>query len=170
MFYKGQYVSCKNKGVCTVEDMTKLDISGVDKEKEYYILKPYYSPASTVYIPAESAESSMRPILTETEAEELILYMPQIPMLAVQNERFIEQDYKNAMKSNNCEEWVKLIKTIYDRKQKRLQAGKKETSLDGRYFKQAEEMLYGELAIALNMQKNEICAYLIKRLKGLQTV
>ena len=170
MFCKGQYVSCRNKGVCIVEDMTNLDISGVDKEKKYYILKPYYSPASTVYIPAESAEESMRPVLTLEEAEELILYMPKIPMLTVQNERFIEQDYKTAMKSNSCEEWVKLIKTIYDRKQKRFQAGKKETSLDGRYFKQVEEMLYGELAVALNMQKNEICAYLIKRLKELQTV
>jgi CarD family transcriptional regulator len=126
--------------------------------------------ASTVYIPAESAEGSMRPILTAEEAEELIVSMPAIPTLTIQNERFIEQDYKAAMKSNCCKEWVKVIKTIYERKQKRLLAGKKETSLDSRYFKQAEELLYGELAIALKMQRNEMCAYIIKRLQELQTV
>ena len=45
MFHIGQFVSCGNKGVCTVEKITTLDIAGVDKEKMYYILKPYYMPA-----------------------------------------------------------------------------------------------------------------------------
>ena len=170
MFYKGQYVSCSNKGVCTVEEMTTLNISGVDKEKKYYILKPCYMAASTVYIPVDSAAVSMRPILTAQEAEELIAAMPDIPLLIIENEKLIEQNYKAAMKSNKCEEWVRLAKTIYDRKQKRLLAGKKETSLDSRYYKQAEEMLYGELAIALQMSRGEMCEYITKRIQDVHTV
>ena len=52
MFSIGQYVVCGNKGVCTVEQITTLDISGVDKAKMYYILKPVYASTSTVYVPA----------------------------------------------------------------------------------------------------------------------
>ena len=36
MFGIGQCVICGNKGVCTVENITTLDISGVDKAKKYY--------------------------------------------------------------------------------------------------------------------------------------
>ena len=170
MFSIGQYVICGNKGVCTVEDITTLDISGVDKAKKYYILKPRYVTASTVYVPVDSAATSMRTILTKEEAESLINSIPKIPVLEIKNEKLVEQDYKTCMKSNCCEEWVKLIKTIYERRQKRLQAGRKETAIDGKYFKIAEENLYGELAVALNLERDEVCDYISAQLQGFSTV
>ena len=54
MFQKGEYVVSCSKGVCMVEDITTLNISGIDKEREYYILKPVYLSASTVYIPEDN--------------------------------------------------------------------------------------------------------------------
>lgn len=170
MFSIGQYVICGNKGVCTVEDITTLNISGVDKEKKYYILKPRYVTASTVYVPVDSAATSMRMVLTKEEAQSLINSIPEIPVLDIRNEKLVEQDYKTCMKSNRCDEWVKLIKTIYDRKQKRLQAGRKETAVDSKYFKIAEENLYGELAVALNMERGEVCDYITAQLQGFSTV
>ncbi len=170
MFSIGQYVICGNKGVCTVEDITTLDISGVDKKKKYYILKPRYVTASTVYVPVDSASTSMRMVLTREEAEKLIHSIPEIPMLEIKNEKLVEQDYKTCMKSNCCDEWVKLIKTIYERKQRRLQAGRKETAVDSKYFKIAEDNLYGELAVALDMERGEVCNYISGKLQGFQTV
>lgn len=170
MFSIGQYVSCGNKGVCTIENVTTLDISGVDKKKMYYILKPYYMAASTVYVPVDSSATSIRPILTREEAQELLEGVPDIPMLTIQNEKLIEQDYKAAMRTNRCEEWVSIIKTIYARKQKRLQAGRKETAVDGRFFKLAEDNLYGELAIALEMPRSQVCEYISEYLQGVQRV
>ena len=70
------------------------------------------------------------------------------------------------MRSNDSADWVRVIKTIYHRKQKRLLAGRKETAVDGRYFKLAEESLYGELAIALGMERNQVSAYISDRLQG----
>lgn len=170
MFRIGQYVSCGNKGVCTIEDVTTLDITGVDKEKMYYILKPCYMASSTVYVPVDSSVNSMRPVLTKEEAEKLIASMPDIPVLTIQNEKMVEQDYKASMKTNRCEEWVRIIKTIYDRKQKRLQMGRKETAVDGKYFKIAEDNLYGELAIALNIERKDVCGYIAEQLQGSQAV
>jgi len=170
MFSIGQYVSCGNKGVCTIENVTTLDISGVDKKKMYYILKPYYMAASTVYVPVDSSTTSIRPILTREEAQELLKEIQGIPMLTIQNEKLIEQDYKTAMKTNRPEEWVSIIKTIYARRQKRLQAGRKETAVDSRFFKLAEDNLYGELAIALEMPRSQVSESIYEYLQGLQRV
>ena len=170
MFGIGQCVVCGNKGVCTVENITTLDISGVDKAKKYYILKPKYVTASTVYVPVDSAAGSMRSVLTREEAEKLIQSIPQLPVLDIPNEKLAEQSYKACMKTNSCDELVKLIKTIYERKQKRLQAGRKETAVDSKYFKIAEENLYGELAVALEMERDEVCDYISAQLRGYSTV
>ncbi|MBD5528623.1 MAG: CarD family transcriptional regulator [Lachnospiraceae bacterium] len=163
MYSVGQYVVCGNKGVCTVEDITTLDISGVDKAKLYYILKPQYISASTVYVPVENA-ASLREVLTREQAEQLVSEIPDIPPLKIANEKMAEQEYRSSMRSNDSTEWIRVIKTIYGRRQKRLQAGRKETAVDGRYFKMAEDSLYGELAVALGVERSQVCAYIADKL------
>lgn len=164
MFGIGEYVVCGNKGVCIVEDVTTLDISGVDKEREYYILKPLYMAGSTVYVPVDSAEKSMRRVLKRDEAQKLIKEIPDIPLLVITNEKLSEQMYRECIRTNDCEELIKIIKTIYLRKQKRMQAGRKVTAVDAKYFHLAEDNLYGELAVALEMPKDEVEGYITKEM------
>ena len=169
MYSVGQYVVCGNKGVCTIEDITTLDISGVDKAKLYYILKPQYISASTVYVPVENA-ASLREVLTREQAEQLVSEIPDISPLKIPNEKMVEQEYRSCMRSNDSTEWIRVIKTIYVRRQKRLQAGRKATAVDGRYFKMAEDSLYGELAVALGVERNQVCAYITDKLQGTASV
>ncbi len=167
MFQIGDYVICSNKGVCEVENITVLNISGADKEKEYYILKPLYSAGSTVYVPVDSQKDhTMRKVLERTEAERLIGTIPEIPLLVITNDKMTEQMYKDCMKSNDCQELVKLIKTIHQRKQKRIQAGRKITAVDAKYFHLAEENLYGELAVALDLSREEVSGYITAAING----
>lgn len=165
MFAIGEYIVCGNKGVCVVEQITKLDISKADKERDYYILKPLYLQGSTVYVPVDSAKESMRQVLKKEEAQRLIETIPQIPLIDITNDKMSEQIYRECMKSNNCEEWVRIIKTIYLRKQKRLQAGRKATAVDAKYFHLAEESLYGELAVALEIDREEVGAYITEEME-----
>jgi len=160
VFKKGEYVVCGNKGVCAVEDVTTLDISGVDKKREYYILKPVYMAGSTVYVPVDTSKEAMRGVLTREEADRLISSIPDIPLITITNDKLLEQEYKGCMKTNSCEELIRIIKTIYLRKQKRLEAGRKVTAVDSKYFRLAEDTLYGELAISLDMSRNEVEAYI----------
>lgn len=160
MFKKGEYVVVGNKGVCAVEDITTLNISGVDKEREYYILKPIYMAGSTVYVPVDSAKESMRRVLTKEEAKQLIGGIPEIAPISITNDKLLEQEYRGCMKTNCCEEWIKIIKTIYLRKQKRLEAGRKVTAVDAKYFRIAEDNLYGELAVVLNIPRSEVETYI----------
>ena len=134
VFGIGDYVICGNKGVCEVENITTLNISGVDREREYYILKPLYMNGSTVYVPVDSPKESMRKVLKREEAEELIRAIPEIPLLVITNDKLSEQTYKDCIRTNDCEDLVKIIKTIYTRKQKRMKAGRKVTAVDAKYF------------------------------------
>lgn len=165
MYSIGQYVVCKNKGVCVVEDITTLSMPGVDKTKEYYILKPHYENASTVYVPVESKEASIRLVLTEEEAQELIASLLTLEPIELHNEKMVEQDYKARMKAGEPLEWAKLLKTIYERNKKRMEVGRKETAIDARYYKLAQDNLYGELAVALGMEKNAVGDYIAQKLE-----
>lgn len=160
VFERGEFVVVGSKGVCTVENITTLDISGVDKEREYYILKPLYMQGSTVYVPVDTAKESMRRVLTREEAQKLIAGISEIPLITTTNDKLLEQEYKGCMKANCCEEWIRVIKTIYLRRQKRMEAGRKVTAVDAKYFRIAEDNLYGELAVSLNIPRTEVESYI----------
>ena len=156
MFKIGEYVVCGNNGVCKIQDITTLNINGVDKKRKYYMLKPIYSETSTVYIPVDSVQVSMRRILSKTEADSLLDSIPQTQMLTIHDEKTVEILYRECMQSNNCGEWMRLWKTLYFRKKNRLEKGHKVTALDSRYYKLAEEKLCGELALVLGMDLEEV--------------
>lgn len=164
MFEKGEYVVCGGKGVCMVEDAATLNISGIDREREYYILKPVYLPGSTVYIPVDTARESLRRVLSREEAEGLIQAIPAIPLIVIANDKLLEQEYKNCMRTNSCLELIKVIKTIALRRRRREEAGRKETAVDAKYFRIAEDNLYGELAISLNIDRSQVEEYIIREM------
>lgn len=160
---------CGNKGVCVVEEVTVLNISGVDREREYYILKPLYTSGSTVYVPVDShKEPLMRKVLDRGEAEKLIDEIPKIPLLTIPSDKLTEQTYKDCIRTNNCTDLVSLIKTISLRKQKRIKAGRKVTAVDAKYFHLAEDNLYGELAVALEMSREEAGRHVSDVMKGVE--
>ena len=117
---------------------------------------------STVYVPVDSSNESMRRVIRREEAQKLIDAIPDVPLLAITNEKLSEQIYRECLKSGNCKEWVRILKTIWRRKQERLQAGRKVTAVDAKYFHMAEESLYGELAVALDLNRDEVEAYIEK--------
>ena len=91
----------------------------------------------------------------------MIKRIPEIPTAWINNEKMREQNYKEAVKANDPEALVAVIKMIYQRKQKRLAQGKKCTSTDTRYFQIAENLLYMELGVAIGKPKQEICDTII---------
>ena len=74
--------------------------------------------------------------------------------------RKIDHDYKRALLTCDPSEIVKTIKTIYIRTEERQAEGKKATASDSKYCHIAEDNLYGELAISLDMDKEEVREYI----------
>lgn len=72
------------------------------------------------------------------------------------------------MRNSSCEDYIRIIKTLYLRKQDRLAKGQKIIGLDERYLKQAEDLLYGELAVALGIEKQGVQAYITEEIEKLK--
>ena len=68
--------------------------------------------------------------------------------------------YKEAIRTYDCQSLVRIIKTLYLRKQDRVQQGKKVLSSDEYYLKKAEELLYGEMSLALSIPKERVESYI----------
>lgn len=160
MYCKGEYVVYGTNGVCQVGEITTLDLDGIPKDREYYVLYPE-SSGGKIYIPVENADTKMRSIISKDEAQQLIKRIPSIEPLKVSNEKLLEEMYKKCMRRYDCIDWIRLIKCIYDRKQIRLADGKNITAKDEKYMHMAEDSLYGELSIALEIPKEQVLEHII---------
>ena len=157
----GDVVSKPVTGICKIEDILYLTPQDEKNKKLYYLIKPVEDEKEKIYVPVSNSDSGLRLCLTKEEAWNLIKRIPEIPTAWTNNEKMREQNYKAAVKANDPEALVAIIKMIYERKQKRLAQGKKCTATDARYFQIAENLLYMELGVALGKPKQEICKTII---------
>ena len=165
MFKVNDVVVYGNQGVCEIVNIGTLSMSMVDKSKNYYTLRPYYHKDAAVYVPVDNVTTVMRPVISKKEAESLIKRIPDIENAWIINEQEREDQYKSALRTCDCEELIKIIKALFKRKKTRIDAGKKVTVVDERYFKAAENQLYEELAFALKMDKRDVGDYIAKSIK-----
>lgn len=156
MFQVGEYIYHGSHGVCKVMDIGRLDIPGLDKDKLYYTLEPIQTPKGKIFFAVDNNKTVTRPILTKEEAMELIEQIKDLEELEVKDEKNRAGVYKEALKTCDCKEMVRIIKTTYLRKKSRTAAGKKNRADDEKYFKMAEEALHTELSISLQMSKEEV--------------
>ena len=165
MFQVNDVVIYGHHGVCEITNVGTLKMPMADQEKLYYTLRPVYHKESSVYAPVENRKIVMRSVITKDEAENLIQNIPRIETVWIVNEKAREVQFKEAMQTCDCEELVKIIKTLYLRKQQRLESGKKVTVVDEKYFRQAEDKLYEELAYALGMEKKQVGTYISQHME-----
>lgn len=166
MFKIGDYVAHYKEGVCEVTSIGKLNMSCSDKKKDYYTLKPLYDAGGTLYTPVDNEKKQIREVISNEEAQMLIADMSNVEIIWVPDEKRREMLYKEALMKNQCREWIAIIKTSYLRKMKRMASGKKAINVDDKYLNIAERFLYGELAVALDMPKDEVKGYITKQMKA----
>ena len=164
MFQAGDVIVCGTHGVCRVEKVGPLSSAVADRDRLYYTLKPLYERGSVVCTPVDNEKMVIRPVISREEALRLIDGIRDAEALGIEDERKREENYKTALKSCRAEELVKMIKTINARKRSRAARGKKATDADSRYVKLAEDYLYGELAISLDLERDQVKAFIRERI------
>ena len=166
MYKVGQYIIYGFEGVCRVESIGPVDIKGAQKDVNYYTLAPVYQHGK-LYVPVESKAYS-RPVMTKEEAEALIAEIPNIPceVFESSNPRLLTEHYQARIKSNDCRELLKVLRSIHAKKQSALEKGHRLGQVDERCFKQAEEKLHGELAVVLEISVQDVRQYITDALEG----
>lgn len=164
MYKVGDYVISSANGICRIEDRMHLDMDGIDENQWFFLVVPVAEQATRLYIPVEKIGDKTRKVMNESEAWSLMDGVVDIDELEISNDRMREQIYKQAVMSNDPVQLIRVIKTIFVRKKQREAEGKKNTIVDERYFKLAENNLYDELAFAVGREKEDIPALIEERI------
>lgn len=135
------------------------------KDKDYYSLNPIYDKSLKIDVPIDS--TLLRDVISKEKAEDIINSIPYVDVIDV-NDKMIESEYKRLITEGGYEGLVSVIKTTYLRNNDRLNSKRKISEKDENYFNTAEKILYGELAVALDMSIEDIKDYVIKRVNEIE--
>ena len=166
MFESGTKLVHPTYGVCEIVRIGKVEMKNVKNDRLYYTLVPIYDSKSKLFIPTDSDNVGLRPVMTRENAVQLVESLPAMEPITVQNEKEREKVFKEMICNGNCEDISRIIKTLYLRKKARQAAGKKAVSLDEKYLFMAREQLYGELAVSLGIEKEGVEDYIAQRIEG----
>lgn len=156
MFEVGDSVVSMANGICKITDVVELDMSQNHEKRTYFLLIPVTEENAKVYIPFDAAEQRMRRTMNKEEAIDVIRHISGTEELSIANEKERELKYKEAIRSCDPYQLVRIIKNLYHRREERLVQGKKCTAVDERYYKIAVHNLHSELAYALDCPENEV--------------
>jgi len=168
-FQIDDYVVYGGSGACVIEDICVPDIKGLDKSKQYYMLRPLYTNGSTIFSPIDNDRVIMRRVITKEEAQELIARIPSAETIWDDSEKAREEKYLQALHTYSCYEWIRIIKTLYLRMEERVQQKKSVGEKDQRFLRMAEDLLYGELAVPLEIPKDQVKDYILEQVRLLES-
>ena len=170
MYQAGDLIVYENAGVCQVMDLTASEncpaLSCMPKGRLYYILHPLFG-GGTIYTPADPPKAFMRPVISRREAEALISLIPKLKAdpYYTQNLQDLREHYKAAASSHSCKDLIQLTMSVYKKKGDAIARGKRVGQVDQKYMRQAENQLFGELAVALGIDREAVPDYIDQRLK-----
>lgn len=149
----GDYIVCR-KEVCKIKDI----------KNNLYVLEPIDDTTLTLQVPINS--QVLRDLIKKKDIDKLLKEIPSIDTVN-SSDRLIEQTYKELMQNGTYEDLIKIIKTTYLRNENRKNNKKKISEVDNEYFNKAENYLYNEFSIVLNLSFDETKEYVIKIVSSL---
>ncbi|MEG1050226.1 MAG: CarD family transcriptional regulator [Oscillospiraceae bacterium] len=167
MFKIGETIVYSGSGVCTIENIGPIKLSGRSSGKSYYTLRPRYSQG-VIYIP-EDTDKIMRYVISPEIADKVIRQIPTMPdnIYTGDVENFCNEDYEKLFCENGCEDLIPFIKTIYVKPQAFTPMGKRIAKVDKNFVRQTEDVLYGELAEVLKLEKEDMREYIEKIIQSI---
>lgn len=164
MFNVGDIIVYGNSGVFCVSEYCH---SPVDKKDDriFYLLRPLHeSPSNIIITPADNDRIMMRPIISENDAYELIDKIPYISTLTIENEKYRKETYRESIAKCCLEEYVKIIKTVHQRREDVLRHKKRLSETDADYEKRAKYCLYSEIASVFNIELSHVEDFINQRI------
>ena len=169
MYEIGAKVVYGNSGVCEVIGYDAPKSRAIDPKEKYYTLRPLYQ-SGTIYCPMDHPNVFIRPIITRETAEKLIDLIPEIDAEPFESSGMQEttEHYRSIIGTHKCSDLIELIKSIYSKKRAVEAKKRKFSQLDSRYMKLAEDLLFGEFAVVLDIPKDSVKGYIKKRISAME--
>ena len=165
MYSVGEKIVYGGTGVCVIEQIMSQKLSGMDQPRMYYVLRPLYQ-SGTIQTPVDNNKIPIRPVMTRTEAEELVDGIPDITATICyeKNLSALRNHYQQQLNTFNCRDLIRMTKSIYAKKKDAESRQKKIGMTDEKFLRRAEDLLFGELAVALDISRDAVREYIDNRL------
>ena len=137
--------------------------------KDYFLVSVNRNSGETIYVPVDTAQSIIRPLMDKKEADELLKYIKKIKKEFNNNTKQRRDAYKKMLSSGNVKEIAYLSRQLYFYEQI---GGENNTEIklgpvDIDMLSYAENMLMDELSITYGVARNEVKAFVQKRITKL---
>lgn len=165
MYSLGEKVIYGVQGVCLVTDLEQRTVDG--KQVTYLVLEPPERSGSRYLVPTHNAAAmaKVRPILSPEELEAMLTAGKLRTDVWIPEEGRRKQSYKELITSNDREQLSGMVAALYRHRAALSAAGKKIHMSDDNFLRDAEKILSGEIAAALNQTPSDALKYLRKKLK-----
>lgn len=167
MYQVGDWIIYGNTGLCQVAEIKTVDSPLIGSSQLHYVLKPL-SQGYTISTPVGNSKVSTRPIISKREAERLFDEIPFIEARAYYSQRAQElaEHYKTLVVTQDCGDLIELTMSLYAKKQQISEEKGRFGAVDQKFLKQAEDVLFGELSVALGMPKEVVAGYIASTVEG----
>lgn len=165
-FALNEYVMYGAAGICRFEGVVKRCFDG-KTEHEYLTLVPVDIKKSVYYVPKKVMKTKVRKLLTKDEVFSLIDSIPEIEPCFVpeRNERKVL--FSNVLKSDDIEQIMALLKTLYMNQEKKVKSGKQLSAMEDTAMKTAENIIFQEFALVLDIEPDSVKNFIATRIERL---
>ncbi|NCU37890.1 hypothetical protein EOL96_02420 [Candidatus Saccharibacteria bacterium] len=144
--------------VCTVVEI----VQNYKNDEDYYVLSYTHDPSLIVRVSVKMASKFIRQLVTGDEIDALVQKIPTIDVIPIDNwNRGIE--YKELLSDGSHESLVRIIKTAYARQQAKAERKQRPNENDKHYFRQAEHLLYNEIAAVMDISYDDAKEYITQQ-------
>jgi CarD family transcriptional regulator len=167
MYQIGDWIIYGDMGACHVTEIKTIDSSWLGDSQLYYVLKPL-SQNCMISAPVDSTKVFTRPVISKREAERLVDGIPSIEAQAYYSERVHElaQHYKTYIVRHDCGDLIELTMSLHAKKRHTGEEKGRFGAVDQKFMNQAEDLLFGELSVALGIPREAVAGYIASRVDG----
>ena len=140
-------------GVCTVSDIATPPIKGISGD--YYFLQPFFDDRGLIYAPVDN-KVPMRAVISKKECDKLRQKAKKCKEDNTLNEKIPASQYDECIKSQDSLILLHLIRFLYNIKNERAKELRKMKSVDSRFLTTARKLLYGEMAVAMDREVEDV--------------
>ena len=127
---------------------------------------------STYYVPVERAADRLRPLLTKEQIYGLIDEMADVDFSETEwcsNSRERRGIFQNILHSDDYKEMMQMMHTLYQQQERKRRSGHRLAAADEAAMHAAENRMYQEFGIVLDIQPEQVHSFIMKRMDAVSS-
>ena len=158
----GQIIVHKREGIAKIIDVKTIG------EQKFFLVRTKNGEGDNIYIPLNKVNEIVRPLMNIKQADEILKFMNDLVLSYNPNTKKRRDDFKKRFNSGNIYDIVFLCKQLFSYKNNEaLQAQIKFGPMDFLLLENAERILFDELCLCYQVDKNNILAFIKDRIQSL---